>query len=453
MTVRCLAMQANQHIFIINRDRGVANTESFPGVTMPSSAARFVPPVAPSFGSDPVQVLLVDDEEEILEEMQECLETEDINCVLAHDAQEALELIRKLPKLDAVVTDIRMPGMDGLEFTRTLKKKEPAGKALAVIILTGHAGYDEAVEALQAGAEDFLSKPVSASHLVYTVTKAVELTRLRRTEEQYRGLLAEEVQDKSNEAAALRQDIGRKKRELTTEQQSRAVAVRAKEEFFALISHDLRTPLILLRAFAARIKGHFVDNDDRANAEETDFMMRVSSDAIEYLDTVLEIAKITNEEEDPEVDGKGFLVEDAFGRLKIAFGNKLQEKGINPEIEVTPGLKLAGDCRQIIRAVGALLDNAIRNSEEGGAIVLRGKDDQNQIVLSVRDEGAGMSEEEIRLASQPFGHLENEWSEDTPQQLMLGLPLARIFAEGCGGELLIESEPIWGTTASIILPK
>lgn len=51
------------------------------------------------------------------------------------------------------------------------------------------------------------------------------------------------------------------------------------------------------------------------------------------------------------------------------------------------------------------------------------------------------------------GRLEKEWSEDTPQQLMLGLPLARILAEGCGGELAIESEPGRGTTASIILPK
>ncbi len=420
---------------------------------MSSSAARFVPPVAPSFETEPVRVLLVDDEEQILEEMQECLEAEDIKCFLAHDAAEALELIRKTPDLDAVITDIRMPGMDGLEFTRTLKRKEAAGKALAVIILTGHAGYDEAVEALQAGAEDFLSKPVSASRLIYTVTKAVELTRLRRTEEQYRHLLADEVQSKTDEAAGLRRDIGRKQRELNSEQLDRAVAVRSKEEFFALISHDLRTPLILLRAFAGRIKDHFVETADRENMEETDFMLRVTSDAIEYLDTVLEIAKITNEGEDPEKDGQGFLVEAAFERLNIAFGKKLQEKNLHPEIDVTPDLKLPGDCRQIVRAVGALLDNAIRNSGPGAAITMRGKHDQSQTVLSVSDEGPGMNEEEIRLASQPFGHLENEWSEGAPRQLMLGLPLARIFAEGCGGELVIESEPGRGTTASIILPK
>jgi CheY-like chemotaxis protein len=420
---------------------------------MSTPTAKFVPPLAPSFGSDPVRVLLVDDEDQILEEMQECLEAEEINCTVAHNAQEALDLIRELPDLDAVITDIRMPGMDGLEFTRTLKRKAATGSALAVIILTGHAGYDEAVEALQAGAEDFLSKPVSASQLIYTVTKAVELTRLRRTEEEYRQLLADEVQHKTNEAEVLRQDIGRKQVELTTEQLSRAVAVRSKEEFFALISHDLRTPLILLRAFASRIKGHFVDTADREREEETEFMMRVTSDALEYLDTVLEIAKITNEGDTPDQNNKGFLVQDAFQRLEVAFGKKLQEKDIRPKIEVTSGLKLSGDCRQIIRAVGALLDNAIKNSKPGATIIMRGEDDPSRTVLSVRDEGPGMSEEEIRLASQPFGHLENEWNENTPRQLMLGLPLARIFSEGCGGELVIESEPDWGTTASIILPK
>lgn len=420
---------------------------------MSASTAKFVPPVAPSFDSGPVRVLLVDDEDQILEEMRECLETEDIECILAHNAAEALELVRNTPNLDAVITDIRMPGMDGLEFTRTLKRKEAEGKVLAVIVLTGHAGYDEAVEALQAGAEDFLSKPVSAGHLIYTVTKAVELTRLRRTENEYRLLLADEVQQKTNEAAVLRQNIGRKQRQLTTEQLSRSVAVRAKEEFFALISHDLRTPLILLRAFAARIKIHFIDAEDREHQEETDFMLRVTSDALKYLDTVLEIAKITDDEDEPDSSGAGILVQDAFDRLVVAFGKKLQEKNIRPKINVTPDLKLSGDCRQLIRAVGSLLDNAISNSEPEAEITMSGEEDKHQITLSVRDEGAGMSEEEIRLASEPFGHLETEWSEGTPRQLMLGLPLARIFAEGYGGELVIQSEPTWGTTASIILPK
>lgn len=420
---------------------------------MPSSTARFVPPIAPSFDSAPVRVLLVDDEREILEEMRECLEAEDINCILVHDAAEALELIRKMPDLDAVVTDIRMPGMDGLEFTRTLKRKEAAGKALAVIILTGHAGYDEAVEALQAGAEDFLSKPVGASHLVYTVTKAVELTRLRRTEEQYRHLLADEVQSKTNEAAVLHQDIGRKQLQLNAAHLNSAVAVRAKEEFFALISHDLRTPLVLLRAFASRIKGHFVETDESGYAEETDFMLRVASDALEYLDTVLEIAKITNQGEGLEKNGKGFLVEAAFEKLKLAFGRKLQEKNIRIEIDVAPGLELSGDRGQIVRAVGALLDSAIRNSGPDAAITLRGKNDPKKTVLSVSDEGPCMTEEQIRLASQPFGHLESEWSEGMPRQLVLGLPLARIFTEGCGGELTIDSAPGQGTTVSIILPK
>lgn len=421
---------------------------------MSATSAKFVPPVAPSFGSDPVRVLLVDDEEQILEEMRECLEAEDIGCILAHDAAEALELVRNTPGLDAVITDIRMPGMDGLELTRILKRKEKAGKALAVVILTGHAGYEEAVEAMQAGAEDFLSKPVSASHLVYTVTKAVELTRLRRTEDQYRQLLADEVQNKTNEAATLRQDIGRKQKELTSEQQSRAIAVHAKEEFFALISHDLRTPLILLRSFAARIKGHFAEVKDRELEEETDFMLQVTSDALKYLDTVLEMAKIIDDEETAgDQIARSMLVEDAFERLKLAFGKKLQEKNIRPLIDVTPGLALVGDCRQLVRAVGSLLDNAIQNSAPGGAITLRGAENKACITLTVQDEGEGMSKDEIELANQPFGYLEDKWSENAPRQLMLGLPMARIFAEGCGCELVIKSEPNWGTTASIILPK
>jgi DNA-binding NtrC family response regulator len=125
-----------------------------------------------SSGSDQSCVLIIDDEVETTEEIAFKLSNHGFQCLIAHDATSALQLFDDEPRISIVISDIRMPGMDGLELCRILKSRYEGERDLALLMVTGHAGIDEAVEALKVGVLDFLTKPLHPHHLVHAVKRA-----------------------------------------------------------------------------------------------------------------------------------------------------------------------------------------------------------------------------------------------------------------------------------------
>ncbi len=117
-----------------------------------------------------VKVLVVDDEKNILESVKMVLNYETYNVQVAGDGVGAIDLFKKfLP--DIVLLDVKMPGLDGLKVLRTFKELNPTAE---VIMISGHSGIEEAVEASRLGAFDFLEKPISRDKLVLTVRNAAE---------------------------------------------------------------------------------------------------------------------------------------------------------------------------------------------------------------------------------------------------------------------------------------
>jgi len=132
-------------------------------------------------------ILIVDDEVDILSMLQFAFSTEAFKVTTASNGKEALNLIRN-GNFDLVLTDIKMPVMDGLELLRCLKEKKAD---VEVIVLTGHASLENAVEALKdGGAFDFIQKPLDdIAHLVIVVKRALERRRLKKEKEQMRAAL------------------------------------------------------------------------------------------------------------------------------------------------------------------------------------------------------------------------------------------------------------------------
>jgi len=116
------------------------------------------------------KILLVDDEKDFLEVMRERLEARGYSVTTAISAAEALQKI-KTDFFDAVILDLQMPGMDGLETLQQMKAKRPE---LQVILLTGHASVEKGVEAIKLGAMDFVEKPADLDSLGEKIEKAKE---------------------------------------------------------------------------------------------------------------------------------------------------------------------------------------------------------------------------------------------------------------------------------------
>lgn len=119
---------------------------------------------------DEISVLLVDDEREFLEVLTKRLRKRKLKLTTANSGEEALRIIREVP-VDVVVLDMKMPQMDGLQTLKEMKKLNPS---VEVIMLTGHANVDSAVEGLELGAFDYLMKPVDIDELLYKLQDAVK---------------------------------------------------------------------------------------------------------------------------------------------------------------------------------------------------------------------------------------------------------------------------------------
>ncbi|MCM8778855.1 MAG: response regulator [Candidatus Omnitrophica bacterium] len=125
--------------------------------------------------SSPAKILVVDDDPLVLETMKDLLETEGFQPLLSSRADEGLEIIkREVPEL--VITDIKMPGTSGLEFIRLIRK---ISAELPVIIITGFASLESAIEAIHTGAYDYIIKPFEVEKIIAIIHRAIKERRLK----------------------------------------------------------------------------------------------------------------------------------------------------------------------------------------------------------------------------------------------------------------------------------
>ena len=134
-------------------------------------------------------ILVVDDDEDILELIERHLSNRGYEILTAYDGEQALSLLDKI-KFDLIITDLKMPKIDGMEVLRRAKEKDPN---IEVVILTGHGTMDSVIEALRdGGAFDYLNKPLhNIKQLSFVTKKALERKRLRIENQQLLDTLRE----------------------------------------------------------------------------------------------------------------------------------------------------------------------------------------------------------------------------------------------------------------------
>ncbi len=123
-----------------------------------------------------MKILLVDDEERLLSTTKKLFDKMGIEALTANSGREALELL-DTRDVDVIFLDIKMPGMDGIETLQRIKKRHPLTE---VVILTGHATMETAVEGLKLGALDYLIKPVSMKDFLRKAEEGFEKVTLQK---------------------------------------------------------------------------------------------------------------------------------------------------------------------------------------------------------------------------------------------------------------------------------
>lgn len=129
-----------------------------------------------------IRVLLVDDEVEFLETLLKRMRKRQVEAAGVQSGEEALRYLEKTP-VDVVVLDVKMPGMDGIQALKAIKEHHPL---VEVIMLTGHANVEVAIQGMELGAFDYLMKPMDIDELLYKVQDACKKKRLHEKRMQKR---------------------------------------------------------------------------------------------------------------------------------------------------------------------------------------------------------------------------------------------------------------------------
>lgn len=142
-------------------------------------------------------ILVVDDDRASLQMLEDLLSLSGFTVLTAEEGRQGIEIFASHSP-DLVITDIRMPHLDGLELLRNIRELDGL---TPVILVTGHGDLDNAMRALRRGAYDFILKPVNPEVLLNAARKGVDHYRLKRFEQDYRRLLEEQVHERTRELA------------------------------------------------------------------------------------------------------------------------------------------------------------------------------------------------------------------------------------------------------------
>jgi len=384
-------------------------------------------------GDGPPRLLIVDDEAANLQALQTILSGRGYEVASFTDPAAALAAFQA-DAFDLLLTDLMMPGIDGLALMREMRASDPD---LAVVIMTGEGSIASAVEAMRDGALDYVLKPLKLSTLLPVISRALTVRDLRRENAR----LETGLRARTAELEQALEEVDRQAAERVLAEQAlvQAQKVEAIGRLTGGVAHDfnnLLTPIIgyleLLQRVIDEAQPHrrFVDTALEAAHRGA----KVAGHLLAFSRTQrLNLRPVDVDETLRNCDG---LLGHALGaeiRLEADLG--------------AGGVWSRTDATQLELAVLNLVVNARDALPDGGLIQLSTRSDADAVIVEVRDAGAGMTPEVLARATEPF------FTTKSHQGSGLGLAQVAAFARQCGGTCEIESAPGEGTTVRIILPR
>ncbi len=373
-------------------------------------------------------ILVTDDDTSILKTIAAGLEEMGYSVTTASNGREALAQLRR-QSFNIVIADIKLPDTSGLEILETAKELNPEA---AVIMITGHASIETAVDAINEGAYAYILKPVAMNELGNIINNA---RREQRLLAENRELVESLQQSNKNLEEANR----------TLEQVSHA-----KSDFMAKMSHELRTPLNSIIGFSEVLMDRTAPPLDQPTHDE--FLSYIHTSAkhlLRLIDGILDLAKIESGKMtlEPASFDLPLLLED----VRMTVLPMLNTKKQKIEIEVGRGIStIYADEPKIRQILLNLISNAHKFTPGGGKIrIVCRLENQHLLHCSVIDNGAGISPKDQQRIFEEFTQVRRK---SRGHGAGLGLSIARRLVELHGGSIWVVSEPGKGSAFTFSIP-
>lgn len=326
----------------------------------------------------PKRILAVDDSPTYLNELGDILSGEGYEVQLAHSGAEALLLLSVQP-VDCVLLDLVMPGIDGVETCRRIKAA-PGLRDTPVMMLTAVEDRRAMIEALSAGADDYLSKSGDADTLrarvMAQIRRKLQLEDTRRIREE---LLRREVEAAEERAA---RETAEARAAMATELELKNQEL---EAFSYSVAHDLRAPLRSIDGFSLALLEDYNELLDDAGREFLDRIRDSTAHMSKLIDDLLALSRVTRGEFMRREVDLSAIAGAVIGRLRLADPDR------RVEIDIAENMWASGDPALLEVALENLLGNAWKFTRKAAdARISLGPEIHNrQQVFVVRDNGAG----------------------------------------------------------------
>ena len=395
-----------------------------------------------SASDDRVNILLVDDQPAKLLSYEAMLSDLGENLIKASSGREALEHLLRTD-ITIVLMDVSMPEIDGFELAAMIRQHPRFRKTAIIFVSAVHLTDLDQLKGYESGAVDYVSVPVVPELLRAKVSVFAELYRKTREFERLNRELEERVGERTTElqAAVTKQmELADRLRE----------ADRRKDEFLALLAHELRNPLASVRNAVGimRLKGA----DDPQLQWCHDVIERQTDQLKRLVDDLLDVSRITQGKIQLRLEPVDIQAVVA-GAIETS-APLIETHGHQLNVSLPDGsLVVRGDPSRLSQVIANLLNNAAKYQNERGRIDLCAERDGDDVVISVRDHGIGLSAEMLSDAFELF--TQGERTPDRAQGgLGIGLSLVKQLVELHGGTVRAASEgPGTGSEFVVRLPR
>ena len=372
-----------------------------------------------------VPILIVDDDPIVRSLMRATLEVDGYEVIEAENGEEGCRLY-EMTRPCLIVADVVMPGMDGFELCRELRRR-PQSAYVPILMATGLDDVPSITKAYDAGATDFIAKPLNWVVLGHRVRYMLR-------------------------ASSAFEELRQNQERLVAARDEAEAANRAKTEFLANMGHELRTPLNAIIGFSTIIRdGTFGPQSDRY----VEYAAAIAESGAHLLSVINGILDMVRSEANRLV-----LVEEEVEIARaVAFSlGTIEEMARRADIDCSSELpdelpRFFGDAAKLRQILINLLSNAVKFTPSGGKVSVSVQHEPDDgLAIRIADTGIGIPRDKLPIALAPFGQIESGLDRQY-EGTGLGLPLAKRLVELHGGTMKIDSEPGKGTVVTAHFPK
>lgn len=365
-------------------------------------------------------ILIVDDVSTNVDVLASVLQRHGYHTLTADSGAEGLRLAREhVPEL--ILLDINMPIMSGFQVCEALKADDTTAE-IPVIFISALDDVDHVVKGFELGGVDYITKPFKFREVIARVQGQLTLFRQKRELEQLR----------------------------EKDRQHYQTLDQIRQEFIGSATHDLKNPLFTIAGYTELLE----QLPELHNSPDAHTYLQAIRRGLEKMRSLVQnMLELLQLETNPTLNRGMHSFKEILIEQRLDWEMQASENDKTLHVELPSDDRLLNvDLARLARVLDNLVSNAIKYTDEGGEITVRGVLRENAVVFEVQDTGLGIPEEALPTLFEPFqrvNHLEHKKRDGTG----LGLSIVKTIVDQHGGTIAVDSKFGIGSTFRVILPQ